>query len=371
VDRDHLTLSPDALTPLGALRELARSAAEDSLDEVLEAVSNALHRTAGFGEVAVSVYRPDWDDFYGVIVKGSEAAREALIGGVTPRAIFSDFGRYGQEVAPGVFFLDGSSELWLIAPTLHTPDRAEYDHPDAWRTDDGLIVTLDDADGEPLGLVSLDEPDTERRPTTEQLWLLEVICSYAEQALRSAERSQRLADERAILTRITEIAPEISRCVSRQELYGLVSSGVVPGLGFERAAVYAAGPSGTLTRQAQSGWDSGVPELVETFDAATIDEALSPDRELVGCWLMPATVLSGANVLRRPRSRRNGYGPRAWSDHCLAIPWRDEADRPAGIVIVEDPVDRLLPKRAQLLALRVLVDLAAAIERAITPPIGR
>ena len=81
---------------------------------MLEAVSEALHRTAGFGEVAVSVYRPDWDDFHGVIVKGSEDAREALIGGVTPRAIFSDFGRYGQELAPGVFFLDGSSELWLI-----------------------------------------------------------------------------------------------------------------------------------------------------------------------------------------------------------------------------------------------------------------
>jgi hypothetical protein len=54
VDRDELTLPPDALTPLEALRELARSAAEDSLDEVLEAVSNALHRTAGFGEVAAA-----------------------------------------------------------------------------------------------------------------------------------------------------------------------------------------------------------------------------------------------------------------------------------------------------------------------------
>jgi hypothetical protein len=131
-----------------------------------------------------------------VIVKGSEDVREALIGGVTPRAIFSDFGRYGQEVAPGVFFLNGSSELWLIAPTLHTPDRAEYDHVDAWRTDDGLLVTLDDADAEPLGLVSLDEPETERRPTTEQLCLLELICSYAEQALRTTRRSQRLEYER-------------------------------------------------------------------------------------------------------------------------------------------------------------------------------
>ena len=87
-----------------------------------------MRATAGFGEVALSIYRPEWDDFYGLIVKGSEEAQEALIGGVTPRAILSDFGRYGAELAPGVFFLDGRSELWLITPTLHTPDRAEYQH---------------------------------------------------------------------------------------------------------------------------------------------------------------------------------------------------------------------------------------------------
>jgi diguanylate cyclase (GGDEF)-like protein len=365
MDRDDLALSPDALAPLESLRELARSAAEDSLDEVLEAVSDALYRTAGFGQVAVSVYRPEWDDFYGVIVKGSADAQEALIGGVTPRAIFSDFGRYGQEVAPGVFFLDGSSELWLITPTLHTPDRAEYDHPDAWRTDDGLIVTLDDANGEPLGLVSLDEPYTERRPTPEHLRLLEVICSYAEQALRNARRSRRLQQERTILARIAEISPQISSCGSREELYGLVASAVVPELGFERAAVYAAGRTGTLTREAQSGWAPGAPELFDTLEAAAIGEALLPERERAGCWLMPAVALLGVGVLPRPRSQRNGYGPRAWSDHCLAIPWRTETDELVGLVIVEDPVDRLLPDEEHLRALRFLVDLAAAIERAI------
>lgn len=347
------------------LRELARSAAEDSLDDVLEAVSDALYRTAGFGEVAVSVYRPEWDDFYGVIVKGSDEAQEALIGGATPRAIFSDFGRYGKEVAPGVFFLDGSSELWLITPTLHTPDRAEYDHPDAWRTDDGLVVTLDDANGEPLGFVSLDEPYTERHPTPEHLRLLGVICSYAEQALRNAQRARRLGDERTILARIAEISPRISSCRSREALHGLVASAVVPDLGFERAAVYAAGRTGPLTRAAQCGWDPDAPELAATLDAAAIAEALSPERERAGCWLMPAVALLGAPVLPRPRSRRNGYGPRAWSDHCLAIPWRNEADELAGIVVVEDPVDRLLPDEAHLRALRFLVDLAAAIERAI------
>jgi diguanylate cyclase (GGDEF)-like protein len=364
MDRDDLALSPDALAPLESLRELARSAAEDSLDDVLEAVSDALYRTAGFGEVAVSVYRPEWDDFYGVIVKGSEDAREALIGGVTPRAIFSDFGRYGEEVAPGVFFLDGSSELWLIAPTLHTPDRAEYDHPDAWRTDDGLVVTLDDANGEPLGLVSLDEPYTERRPTPEHLRLLEVICAYAEQALRNAARARRLHHERTILAGIAEISPRISSCGSREELYGLLASAIVPELGFERAAVYATGRTDTLTRAAQAGSEPGASELPETLEATTIREALTPERERVGCWLVPIALL-GAGTPQRHRSPRNGYGPRAWSDHCLAIPWRDEHDELAGIVIVEDPVDRLLPEDEHLRALRFLVDLAAAIERAI------
>ena len=360
-----LALSPDALAPLEALRELARSAAEDSLDDVLRAVSDALYRTAGFGEVALSVYRPEWDDFYGVVVKGSEEAQEALIGGVTPRAIFSDFGRYGEELAPGVFFLDGSSELWLITPTLHTPDRAEYDHPDAWRTDDGLIVTLDGANGEPLGVVSLDEPYTERRLTPEHLRLLEVICAYAEQALRNAERSRRLQHERTILAGIAEISPRISSCGSREELYGLLASAIVPELGFERAAVYACGRTCVLTRESQCGWDPGAPELPATLDAATVREALAPERERAGCWLMLAGALLGAGVPPRPRSQRNGYGPRAWSDHCLAIPWRTETDELAGIVIFEDPVDRLLPDEEHLRALRFLVDLAAAIERTI------
>jgi hypothetical protein len=110
---------------------------------------------------------------------------------------------------------------------------------------------------------------------------------------------------------------------------------------------------------------------METLEATVIDEALSPDRELMGCWLMPAITLFGGDRLARPRSRRNGYGPRAWSDHCLAIPWRNEAGKLAGVAIVEDPIDRLLPEQAQRRALRLLIDLAASIERAITSPIGR
>ena len=365
MDRDALALSLDALAPLETLRNLARSAAADPLDDALDAVSDAL--AAWFGEVAVSLYRPAWDDFYGVIVRGSEEAKAALIGGVTPGALFADFGRYGEEIAPGVFFLDGTSELWLIAPTLHTPDRAEYDHPDAWRTDDGLVVILDDIDGEPLGVVSLDEPYTERRPTPTQVRLVEVICAYAEQALRNARRCQQLQHERATLAKVAAVSPRISSCDSRPALYGLLASAIAPELGFERAVVYAGGRTGTLTCEARCGWDDGTPGIPETLKTAAIRDALTPEREHVGCWLLPASALLRLTVPPHPRSQRNGYGPRAWSDHCLAIPWRHEINVLAGIAIVEDPVDRLLPEREQLHALRLLVDLAAAIERAIDP----
>ena len=67
-----------------------------------------------------------------------------------------------------------------------------------------------------------------------------------------------------------------------------------------------------------------------------------------------------------PRSRRNGRGPLAWHDHCLLVPWFGDHGELAGVVIAEDPVDRLLPREQRRYSLRLLVDLAASIEQTIT-----
>ncbi len=66
-----------------------------------------------------------------------------------------------------------------------------------------------------------------------------------------------------------------------------------------------------------------------------------------------------------PRSRRNGRGPLAWHDHCLLVPWFGDHGELAGVVIVEDPVDGLLPRAQRRYSLRLLVDLAASIEQTI------
>ena len=81
-------------------------------------------------------------------------------------------------------------------------------------------------------------------------------------------------------------------------------------------------------------------------------------------WLLPARRVFDEWV--GPRSQRNGRGPLAWHDHCLLVPWFDDHGGLAGVVIAEDPVDRLLPRQQHRHALRRLVDLAASIEHTIS-----
>jgi hypothetical protein len=358
---DPATLPVDAATVVTGLRALARSVAADPLETALEAVAEALDSIAGFAHVALHVYRPEWDDFETVAVAGSEEAREALLGATVPAALASDFGRWGEEVDPGVFLITGESELWLLVPHHH-PDRAEFDHPDAWRTDDGLALPLADADG-PLGLVSLDEPHSGRRPSPAQLALIGVIGAFAAQALATARRTASAARDERVLSRTADAGRRLHGCGSSGELADRIAAEIVPALGFERVAVYGAQPDGGLTLRARRGWNDET-ELPGALDPGTVTAALALEPGQAGTWLMPAATLLGA-APAAPRSQRNGYGPYAWCDHCLVIPWRCEPGDLAGVVFAEDPSDRLLPGPVRRGALRLLVDLAAGIERLV------
>jgi hypothetical protein len=358
---DPAALSADAAAVVNGLRALARSVATDPLETALESVAEALDSIAGFAHVALHVYRAEWDHFETVAVAGSEDAREALLGATVPAAIASDFGRWGEEIDPGVFLITGESELWLLVPHHH-PDRAEFDHPDAWRTDDGLALPLADADG-PLGLVSLDEPHSGRRPSPTQLALIAVIGAFAAQALATARRAAPAERDERVLSRTADAGRRLYGCGSSAELADRIAAEIVPALGFERVAVYGARPKGGLTLRARRGWNDAA-ELPAELDPGTVTAALALKPEQAGTWLMPAATLLGPSPAA-PRSQRNGYGPYAWCDHCLVIPWRREPDDLAGVVFVEDPSDRLRPGPARRGALRLLVDLAAGVERLV------
>lgn len=352
------------ISPLEALLELARSASEDPLPLVLQSVTDTIHRTAGFDVVVLNVYRSAWDDYKVELVVGERELRSGLLGTALSRDALANLLSDQEPRLPGVFFLAGDSARWEeIKDNVYTPPLPRSDDPEAWQAEDGLIVTLSDADGAPLAFVSVDEPVSGRRPTDAQLRVLRAICSHAAQALGSARRAERAAENQRMQSLLIAASPKLSGCATTDELLATVGDTVVPDLGFERVVAYSAGDGRAMHLALRRGWDSD-RGLAPALSVRRIEALLAPDRERGGCWLLPAQELFGRSAARL-RSRRNGRGPAAWSDHCLVVPWRMGGDSLHGLIVIEDPIDRLRPSDDRRRAVRLLVELASAAQDGI------
>lgn len=352
--------STDPTTPLEALLELGRCAGEESLAVVLRAVAQTIRDVAGFSAVVVNIYRPAWDDYEVVMVIGNEESRLALEGTTAPAETLMHLFSLEQQRLPGVFFLTAETAFWDQVDNTYTPDIPRTDDPDEWQPDDGLLVFLRDSSGAPLGFLSMDEPVSGRRPSEDELRLLRAICSHAEQALASARRNEHATENARMLAQLLGISPALSACTATQELLDAACDTVVPDLGFERIAAYGAGDGVTLQLLAARGWRSS-ELLSETLSVDAIDDLLAPAREYAGCWLVSADELFWpAAPEDGERSLRNGRGVAAWDDCALIAPCRGDNGTIRGLLVAEDPSDRLLPGDDRRRAVRLLADLVSA-----------
>ena len=363
--RAMLELRPDSIdgcSPLEALLELPRSAREDSLDEFLVTVADTVCRTAGFTTVVLNLYRPAWDDYEVSLVVGQPESVEALMDTATPRGAFRRIFSEAAQPIPGVFFLAEESDFWSDLPDVFTPELPPTETPDAWRAGDGLIVFLSDSAGAPLGFVSMDEPMSGRRPDADDLRLISAICAHAESALESARHAETAAEHARVLSLLLAAGPALSRCTSADELFALAGQIIVPDLGFERVAAYVADPDGErMLLSATRGWEDPAP-LPGSLSTAAVDSLLAPAHEQGGCLLGSADGLFGPPAVDgQPRSQRNGTSATAWHDHCLVVPCRTAEAELLGLVVIGDPVDRLLPSLDRRRALRLLVDQVSAV----------
>src|SRR5206468_10283172 len=94
-------------------------------------------------------------------------------------------------------------------------------------------------------------------------------------------------------------------------------------------------------------------------------QLLDRNYTVAGCDLVPNEVATH----RVPRylsvgpSETDSRGPYAWNNHWLLVPLHDATANVIGMIWVDDPVDRLLPTKARLEALRTFANQAAtAIE---------
>jgi len=348
---------PDPISPLEALLELPRSAGEDTLEDFLVTVADTVCRSAGFASVVINLYRPAFDDYEAVVVIG--AGSEELLGKTVESAHFQRIFAQADQPLPGVFFLAEESGFWEDIPEVYTPELAPSDEPNAWRAGDGLLVFLSDPSGAPLAMFSMDEPLSGLRPTADELRLISAICSHAESALTVARRTEMAAEHARVLSLLLETFPALPVAPTVEELLQLAVRTIVPGLGFERCTVYLAeGPE--LVLRAAAGWEEPGP-LRDRLVVAEIEPLLDPVREQAGCFLGSARELFGQHPGQR--SRRNGRGATAWSDHCLLVPCLCVDGALLGLFVIEDPLDRLLPTSDRRRAVRLLVDQVAAALR--------
>jgi len=187
VPRDHGHTRPDAVAhplarPLEKLLAIAHSAGDDGTAlETLAAVADLIQSELGYHTVVVNLR--EGDDLRVATVLGDSEARAMLEGTRNPlhtweSLLTPEHRRCGAAWLPAGTRLDPELTLWQ-------PPVAASITPDAWHPDDMLLLPMRDPAGDLLGVISVDQPRTARRPDDEDIVILMAVADYAAQLLRS------------------------------------------------------------------------------------------------------------------------------------------------------------------------------------------
>jgi diguanylate cyclase (GGDEF)-like protein len=349
------------VSPIRGLLEVTTLVrAGGDLPDLLAAIARTIAESLGYEAVVMNLYRPAWDDFTVTTVHGSEEARQHLLGqtqGVREWEELLDdrFLRRGAYVLPAGEYEWGGEASWVPPVEPGTGD-------DAWDPEDALFVPMRHTDGHLLGVVSVDEPASRRRPTDEELDVLVAFVDHAALAVQSAQETAVAARHKVALQRLLAVSSRLPAEPVADEILRAVCAGVSDALGFENVMAVLRDGHGRLEPRAAVGWTIEEMERADPVFVRDVEALLDPTFELEGCFLLPS-----AEARKRISSRRvshsselNGRGPWAWDHHWLLVPLHDSLGEVIGILWADEPQDRLLPSRDTLQALRVFANQAAA-----------
>jgi diguanylate cyclase (GGDEF)-like protein/putative nucleotidyltransferase with HDIG domain len=336
------------------------------VEPVLQAVARTMQACLGFGTVAVNLHRAAWDDFETVVVVGSPDAREALLGQVSRASdwelLFDP--RFERRGAYLVIDFDWSQDpMTTWVPTLEPSDD-----PDAWTPDDALFVPLRSAEGNILGILSVDEPADGRRPDDERIDLIVGVAQHAALALEHAQEAAAAERQRVSVGHLLRLTASLAERRTIGEMLDAVCNGIREALGFEKVAVALEGEQGMLELRSTVGMTEDELTRLSRVPLEAVAPLLDPALERDGVVLLErGEAQSRVDPSLRGASfgRLNGRGVRAWEQHVLIVPLRDREGRLEGAVWVDDPRDRLLPSGETLQALRAFANHAmSAVESA-------
>jgi diguanylate cyclase (GGDEF)-like protein/putative nucleotidyltransferase with HDIG domain len=332
------------------------------LAPTLDAVARSVAAALRVATVAITLYRPAFDDFEVVAVHGAQRARELLLGVASPAeewALLID-DRFRRRDA---YFIPAGAFAWDTEVAIsYVPDLPPSDEPDAWHPEDALFVPLRAGSGAMLGVLSVDAPVGGRRPSDRDLDVLAAVAAQAALVVESTQNARAASRHRADVEHLLRVSSRLTSERSPDGIAGAVCEGVRDALGFERVCVLLTGDDGRLRPAGAVGWPGGAPEG-EPWTIEELGTVLDPEVLQEGC-----SLLSRADAHDRvsPRlhdlysSARNGRGPYAWDHHWLLVPLQGEDGRLLGVVWPDDPGDHLLPAAERLGTLRAFANQAAS-----------
>jgi diguanylate cyclase (GGDEF)-like protein len=360
VPSDHRVDTVARLTGLLEVTRLARS--ERDLGALLPSIAEAISGAMGYGTVVISLYRPAWNDFRVETVHGSDEGREALLGRERTwmewEPLFDlEFERHD------CFFLPWDKFDWSSDTTVSfIPNMEIAEGPDAWHPEDALFVPLRHSEGHMLGIMSVDEPVTGRRPTDDDLAVLAALAAHAAQAVQDAQATVEAARHRTALEQLLRVSARLTETPSIDAIMQAVCEGIRTALGFNNVSVELIDVAAQRTvPRAVVGWTEEEVAASQSGDVEIVRRLLDAEFEVEGCYLLPGYEACARLGIERPafESARNGSGPYAWNHHWLLIPLHDRDGRLVGVIWADEPEDRLIPSKDRLQALRMFANQAA------------
>jgi diguanylate cyclase (GGDEF)-like protein len=351
-----------AIRSLEALLELTSVLREErDVENVLSAIVRTVGDALEFHIVVLNLYRPAFDDFCVTTVHGSREAREALLGSTYEWAdwqpvLAERFSQGGAYLIP-----QGAFDWTRDAGNRYVPRAAVPDDPGGWHPDDELFVPFEDSEGRILGIFSVGEPTSGRRPGPAEIEVLVALAGHAAIAIEAAQQAARRARDRAGLEQLLEVSSRLTAADSTETMLETVCRGIRAALGFERVGLDLVDPrTRLLETRAGVGLSRGETAGAEPLRLEVVLRLLEPQFEVAGCFLVPGdeAFLRVGRDRSEHTSRNNGRGPHAWNRHWLAVPLYDRTHEVIGVIWADEPEDRLLPSAARLQTLRLFANQA-------------
>jgi len=351
------------ISPLRGLVEVTRLLrAREDLPALLDAVARTIGDSLGYRTVAVNLYRPEWDDFEVTTVHGNEEAKQVLVGNARPGEDWAVL-LHERFERRGAYDVRSGTVDWDSLGPSYRPEGGRACHPDAWDPEDALFVPMRDQRGLLLGIISVDEPLSGRRPTDDDIDVLVSLVDHAALALEAAREAAKSARHQRALEELLAVSSRISGEPSNSEILRRVCTGIRDALDFRNVCAALVDPeTGTVVPQAAAGWQ--LEELLkrEPITVAQVEPLLDEMFLREGCYILThdqALTRLGSDIGVYP-SQLNGRGPWAWNRHWLIVPLQDGRGSLLGIIWVDNPSDRLVPSADRLQALRIFANDAAA-----------